>query len=336
MSGLATRTAFDAWTGRMVRCLRRRHNAQCVNVVTYHSVSKVGSVFTDGTGLRHDPASFERQVEYLASCFNPISLRDLVEALAAGETVRRAVVITFDDGFADTVRVAFPVLYRRRIPATVFPVTSVIGNKELMWQHKLAWLTAKGHESRVCDAVASAGLGRRGEGESAWGLARRCYCEEMPAVLEDVLRSVGATGARLAGALRPYLEAEDVAEADPALMEFGNHTHTHAVLSALSLERQRWEIETARDELVALTGYAPIGLAYPFGLKRHYGAEAERLARESGHRAALDMRRRLNVGCVDPFELSRKPATNDSQVTFEKMMEDWPSNAALGGRGCGG
>ncbi|MCP4641655.1 MAG: polysaccharide deacetylase family protein, partial [bacterium] len=235
--------------------------------MTYHSVSKAGSVFTDGTGLRHDPASFERQVEYLASCFNPISLRELVEALVAGEAVRRAVVVTFDDGFADTVRVALPILHRRRIPVTVFPVTSVIGNKDLMWQHKLAWLAANGHEERVCHAMTSAGLGQRAEGESAWVLARRCYCEELPAVLEDVLRSVGATGSRLAGALRPYLNAEDVAEADPAFVEFGNHTHTHAILSALSVERQRWEIETARDELVALTGYAPISLAYPFGLK---------------------------------------------------------------------
>ncbi len=49
----------------------------------------------------------------------------------------------------------------------------------------------------------------------------------------------------------------------------------------------------------------------------------------------MDMRRRINAGPVDPFELSRKPATSGSQVEFEKMMEDWPVNAGLtiGGAG---
>jgi peptidoglycan/xylan/chitin deacetylase (PgdA/CDA1 family) len=153
----------------------------------------------------------------------------------------------------------------------------------------------------------------------------------LPAVLEDVLRSVGTSGARLAGALRPYLEVEEVAEADPEYVEFGNHTHTHAILSALAADQQRDEIVAARDRLVSLTGQAPIALAYPFGLKRYYNADSGRIARETGHRAALDMRRRINVGRVDPFELSRKPAPCGSQIGFEQMLEDWPVNAATGG-----
>jgi hypothetical protein len=54
---------------------------------------------------------------------------------------------------------------------------------------------------------------------------------------------------------------------------------------------------------------------------------------ETGHRAALDLRRRINTGCVDPFGLSRKPAPRGSQEAFEKLIEDWPANAPQGGPG---
>jgi peptidoglycan/xylan/chitin deacetylase (PgdA/CDA1 family) len=303
-------------------------NDQCVNIVTYHSVSPRRSVLTDHSLLRHTPAEFERQIDYLAENYSPIRLRDLVAALERGDPPRRAVVITFDDGFADTVRVALPILYRRRIPAAVFPVTSVIGNRDLMWQHKLAWLLSAGHGERVAEAMAAEGLGRAEPGEKVAALARRCYGPRMPNLLEEVVRSTGRSGRDLAGELRPYLEPEEMAGAEPDLVEFGNHTHTHAILSALSPEAQREEISLGAKAVRAVTGQAPVALAYPFGLKRHYDEHSTAIARETGHRAALDLRRRLNAGRVSPFELSRKPAPAGSQLLFEQMMEDWPQAPA--------
>ncbi|MBN2562241.1 MAG: polysaccharide deacetylase family protein [Phycisphaerae bacterium] len=327
MKTLLARTEFNTWTGQWVRRLRRRRNDCCINIVAYHSVARRESVFTAGTSLRHDPAVIERQIEYLAEHYSPIGLSELVRLLAGGERPHRAVVVTFDDGFGDSIRQAREILYRRRIPMTVFPVTSVIGNTDLMWQHKLAWLIANGHEGKVGDAFEAEGFPPRGAGEPLADYARRHYRAEIPDILEDVLRATGRSGARLAAAMRPYLEAEEVAEADPTFVEFGNHTHTHAVLSALTAEQQDREITTARDMLVSLTGRLPIAAAYPFGLKRHYNADSKRIVRETGHRAALDMRRRINAGRVDAFELSRKPAPCGSQIVFEKMMEDWPANA---------
>jgi peptidoglycan/xylan/chitin deacetylase (PgdA/CDA1 family) len=106
-------------------------------------------------------------------------------------------------------------------------------------------------------------------------------------------------------------------------VEFGNHTHTHPVLSALSYDAQLKEVSSARDALLALSGQAPLALAYPFGLKAHYNADSKRIAQETWHRAALDLRRRTNQGEIDPFELSRKPAASGSQRLFEQMIEDW-------------
>ena len=327
MNTLLTKTNFHALPGRLIRRLRRKYNDQCVNIVTYHSVSKDGNVLTDGTGLRHHPAMLECHIDYLVEHYKPISLRDLVSALERGEVPQRAVVITLDDGYADSLHQAMPVLYRRRIPMTVFPVTSVIGNADLLWSHKLAWLVAEGHAEKVDDALTAHKYPPRDENEPLLEYARRRFRTDLPEILEDVLRSTGGSGPRLAAALRPYLEPEDIAEADPAFVDFGNHTHTHPILSALTADQQHREIVTARSTLKSLTGTAPIALAYPFGLRPHYQPVSKRIAQETGHRAALDMRCRINVGRIDPFELSRKPAPCGSQEDFEKMMEDWPANA---------
>jgi peptidoglycan/xylan/chitin deacetylase (PgdA/CDA1 family) len=69
------------------------------------------------------------QMLWLRFCrYRVISLSDLVGYLRADRLPpARAVVVTFDDGYADTYDLAFPILRRLRIPATVFLVTRAIG-----------------------------------------------------------------------------------------------------------------------------------------------------------------------------------------------------------------
>lgn len=327
MSSILAKTEFDAWTGRLVRRLRRRYNDHCIGIVTYHSVSARECVFTDDTGLRIHPVDFERQIEYLATNFRPTALRDVIAALEAGRRLERAVVITFDDGYADNLRCAFPILYRWRIPMTVFPVASIVGNGDLLWQHKLAWLIRQGHAEQVRAAFASAGYPSGHDGEQVADYARRCFRSDLSDVLESVLETVGTRSRALAGRIRPYIEADEVADADPEFVEFGNHTLTHPVLSSLSDDWQRAEIAGGYEQIKRLTGRPPSSFAYPFGLRPHYSEATERMVVETGHRAAFDMRRRINTGTGSPFDLSRKPAACGSQAGFERMIEDWPDNA---------
>lgn len=327
MNQVIAKAGFQRVTGRLVRRLRRRYNDHCITILTYHSVATEDSVFTAGTGLRHHPAEFERHVDYLAANYNLISLRELVDMLARGEQPRRAALLTFDDGYANTLRQAMPILYRRRIPMTIFPVTSVIGNHDLLWQHKLAWLLADGHEARVVDALRAEGWDMDDSDIPVADYVRRNYRIQLSKILDGVLEMVGQTSSALAAKHRPYLEPEEIAGADREFVEFGNHTDTHPVLSALTIQQQLAEITAAGKALADLTGHPPLALAYPFGLKAHYGEEAERLARDTGHRAALDMRRRMNVGLVSPFDLSRRPAIHGTQTDFEMMVETWPDNA---------
>jgi len=79
------------------------------------------------------PAAFAEQMRLLRTeGFRVLPLAAVAEHLEAGRPFpERSVAITFDDGFADNHRNAFPVLAREGLPATVFLATGYVGSAEL-------------------------------------------------------------------------------------------------------------------------------------------------------------------------------------------------------------
>ncbi|HUT14286.1 MAG TPA: polysaccharide deacetylase family protein [Thermoguttaceae bacterium] len=63
---------------------------------------------------------FARQIRWLQSHFELISLEEAQRRIRTGENDRPCVSITFDDGYADNCREAIPLLIRERIPCTYF------------------------------------------------------------------------------------------------------------------------------------------------------------------------------------------------------------------------
>jgi peptidoglycan/xylan/chitin deacetylase (PgdA/CDA1 family) len=73
--------------------------------------------------------AFARQLDALASTFEPVSLSDAVERLHAGTVRGRELVVTFDDGFRNQFANAAPVLADRGWSACFFLVTDFVGVK---------------------------------------------------------------------------------------------------------------------------------------------------------------------------------------------------------------
>jgi peptidoglycan/xylan/chitin deacetylase (PgdA/CDA1 family) len=67
----------------------------------------------------------------------PLSLRELFQGLHEGRLPQRAIVLTFDNGYADRLYAAKPLLERFHIPATVFITTGSLGH-EFWWDEWIA------------------------------------------------------------------------------------------------------------------------------------------------------------------------------------------------------
>lgn len=103
-----------------------RQPARGVTVLTYH---RVGGGSPDELDVRLD--DFARQVEQLAH-HRVEHLNEALDALDRGDTKPR-VVLTFDDGFADVHRNAWPLLQQYRLPFVVYVASAYIG-RTMHWQ----------------------------------------------------------------------------------------------------------------------------------------------------------------------------------------------------------
>lgn len=79
---------------------------------------------------------FTRFCRFARQHFDVIGLGELVGRLERGESIGRALAITFDDGYEDNFEFAAPVLRALDLPATFFVVTNFIDSDTVAWWDK--------------------------------------------------------------------------------------------------------------------------------------------------------------------------------------------------------
>jgi peptidoglycan/xylan/chitin deacetylase (PgdA/CDA1 family) len=91
-------------------------------VLIYHRVGRSSTLEVD-----LPTALFEEQMAYLSQSGRVVSIDTALDALAAADPPERdPIVVTFDDGTADFVDVAMPILERHRIPVTLYVATDFV------------------------------------------------------------------------------------------------------------------------------------------------------------------------------------------------------------------
>ena len=101
-----------------------RHGSAMPMVLMYHSVAPYEQ---DPYGITVSPARFERQMRWLRRRGQRgVSMSTLLTAWRAGRA-RGLIGLTFDDGYADFLEYALPVLVKYGFGATTFPVAGLLG-----------------------------------------------------------------------------------------------------------------------------------------------------------------------------------------------------------------
>lgn len=121
-----------------------------IPVLLYHAVADRPSHFIAPYTAR--PATFRRHLDMVAATgATTLTVSGLVTALRTGTLPPRAVLVTFDDGYRDTLTVAAPALAERGMVATTYLTTGVVGAQSPGGDPMLTWaqvgeLAAHGHE----------------------------------------------------------------------------------------------------------------------------------------------------------------------------------------------
>ena len=105
---------------RLLQQLRRSGNVP-IAILFYH---RVADRYPNGWTIGCD--DFSRQLDWLQSSFDVVSLAEAQARIKSSFCDRPTVAITFDDGYADNADFAIPELVRRRLPATYFVATEFV------------------------------------------------------------------------------------------------------------------------------------------------------------------------------------------------------------------
>lgn len=105
-----------------------------VLILVYHRIADLES---DPHLLGVTPQNFAQHLEQLQKDYELISLSDLGRALVSKKLPKRAAVITFDDGYADNLLNAKPILEKNNAPSTVFVTTMAVCQEKEFWWHEL-------------------------------------------------------------------------------------------------------------------------------------------------------------------------------------------------------
>jgi peptidoglycan/xylan/chitin deacetylase (PgdA/CDA1 family) len=114
-----------------------------VRVLCYHLVSEDRARPLDPWGVA--PRTLERQLGLARRLgYRSLTLAEAVEAFETGKLSRRMLVVTFDDGYRDSLAVAAPILASLGFRATVFVVTDLVGKPA-------EWIAGAGEEAFLAD-----------------------------------------------------------------------------------------------------------------------------------------------------------------------------------------
>ena len=288
-------------------------------VLCYHRVSRdgrLGSFHTSGIGaeLLHE------QITYLRKSCEVLPLEEALERLEFGTIPKRAVAVTFDDGYAELAESAFPILWDLRVPATVFLVAGHVGTDAPFWWEEVASRVKIVTEQVLAKALQPCDL-QVVDRHHGWVAAlidglKRVPNETRETFMNDLRQATGCMNFP-----RMSLNWEEVRAARSWGISFGSHSLTHPNLTSLGQEALARELRISREIIESMAGSSCRVLAYPHG---DHNERVRGAVESAGYRWAATMERGTNGRGENRLTLRRYPVyAYHDEYLFPAMLRGW-------------
>jgi peptidoglycan/xylan/chitin deacetylase (PgdA/CDA1 family) len=286
-----------------------RFNRRKILILGYHdlyadAVDPVDNF--DGLRVRRD--RFERQMQYLAARYHVVPLDQLLDPSVRSRDGKPLAAITFDDGYQNVYHVAYPVLRRLRLSATVFVIPDFSLSGRIPWWERLRALVVG---TRRPVAIVPIQGSRRyfplitvGDREEVLvQLAAELRRVPPEAREESLTRLAADLGVEERSQPRcAPLSTHEIREMIGGGITVGSHGRSHDSFLHLSYEALLRELTESKQVLESVTGQPVTWLAYPYG---DYSSASIDAVRRAGYRGAVTTSPRLYDATADPHAIPR-------------------------------
>ncbi|WP_044191667.1 polysaccharide deacetylase family protein [Hyalangium minutum] len=286
-------------------------------IVSYHRVVEdlTGELQRSIPGLLISKETFRRHLEQAAAAgYEFATIGDAVDVMAGRRSTKRDLcVVTFDDGYRDVYRFAYPLLKRMGVPAIVYLPTDFIGTKRRFNHDRLFHLIQVAQKRRLRPyfttlpepALKLAGpilSGSRPVSDALDEFIGEHSARVVQEVIQALEQELGG-GANLLPEQGDIMDWDEVRHMARDGFEFGAHTLGHTVLTMEPAEQMEREIIESKQAIERELGTPVRDFAYCNGW---YSEEVIRLLKQHGFRSGVTTEDLPNRVGGDPFTLKRK------------------------------
>ncbi|MGV8162097.1 MAG: polysaccharide deacetylase family protein [Candidatus Nanoarchaeia archaeon] len=292
-----------------------------VLILAYHRVLDLNSSFLfDSSLVSASRLNFESQMKFLSKNYNVISLEEFVKIHNLKKPFpKNTVVITFDDGYEDFYKFAYPVLKKYDLPATVYLTTGAVDEGKVFWWDNVAYIINK----TKINNVTLDGFGTFDFKNKTRAIKK---INERLKNISDAkkLRVIKELGLKLnVKPLRKckHLDWKQIRIMQKNNISFGAHTVNHPILTNISLKDAEKEIILSK-ELIEKELKTKINFfAYPNGHKADFNENIIKILKRNGFVCATTYIPGWCDSNSDLFELNRVFVRyeDDNKLFFNKL-----------------
>lgn len=275
-----------------------------------------------------DVKLFREQIAFMKSNFNIVTMEQVLEAISTKDKLpEKALLLTFDDGYADNYNVAMPILEEYGVQGSFFIPGKTFTTHQLLDVNKIHYVLASANIYNLVEDLKKEMDYYRGQEfqytpteelfakyavASRFDIKETVFVKQMlqtvlPEKLRNIISSklfakyVGVTEEQLAYEL--YMSEEQIRTMKRHGMFIGIHGYDHYWLGNLPVEQMENDISLALDALDEFVDRKQWVMNYPYG---NYNKDV--LAYISKQGACLGLTTEVRLADIDkdnPLELPR-------------------------------
>lgn len=267
--------------------------------------------------------SFDKQISILNKVFNILPLNEAITKLKSGKLPSRPACITFDDGYADNVTYALPILKRHNVQATFFIATAFLNGGRMF-------------NDTIIHSIRHSRFTEIDLSELGLGKYKLETLKEKTNAIDAILKQVKYlpieerefTAMKLAKQITDIelptslmMNTKQLLELRDSGMTIGGHTANHPILAKLDIISSSREILEGKEYLESVLGHRVNFFAYPNGkANKDYLSEHINIVRNMGFEAAFSTQAGASTRKSDYFQLPRYTPYSKQAYRFAPML----------------
>ena len=309
----------------MARILGPSYSLRCV---VFHNISTTESPFTRNMGVSITPSALAAALQFLTRYYTPVRLQDVLADCNGRRLPPRAILLTFDDGYASIMEWAAPLCGKFGVPAILFLNAAFLDNAALAPDNLVCYV-ANVLGMETINAAARVIKGADMPKLKSLPQVFSCFFPSISLaerrVFLNALADVGGINERqMAREAGLYLTRKEVSALAASGFEIGNHTYTHVHCRSLLPQNLSEEIDKNSAELEGLSGRKVRAFSLPYGSSADLTSDLARHLKLSGHDAVFLSESVANRRAGNTFQFDRVSTHANSDAALFAEIEVLP------------